>query len=247
MQQRSEQIFQCIQEAQQIREAVDKLSRLQDKALLHVMGISDHESSTYESDQDDIPSDTDRDSHALLPSDQHCNHSFDTLLSVLKDGKYNWFVVVEFSENDVITPCSEAPTRLDEFYSYALSFQLTPQEKSLLTSSYAAFQASKPSVQDCRTASLLNGEIVSDSESDQAEDYVGLKLLASDRAKQLIAKRRTLNGRRMRRLRAKKLAERNFLGRQKNKQVQSVVTRFPDIGEAIESYVSECNVGADAF
>lgn len=48
MQQRSERIFQCIQEAQQIREAVDKLSRLQDKALLCVMGMSDHESSTSE-------------------------------------------------------------------------------------------------------------------------------------------------------------------------------------------------------
>ena len=51
MQQRSDRIFQCIQEAQEIREAVDKLTRLQDKALLHVFGLSDNESSTSESDQ----------------------------------------------------------------------------------------------------------------------------------------------------------------------------------------------------
>ena len=209
------------------------------------MGISDHESSTYESDQDDVLSDTDRDSHALLPSDQHCNPSFDTLLSVLKDGTYNRFVVV--FENDVMTPCTEASTRLYEFYSSALSHQLTPHEKSLLTSSYAAFQPSKPSAEDCRTASLLNGETVSDSESDHAEDYVGLQSLACDRVKDLIAKRRTLNARRMHRLKARKLAERIFLTQQKNKPVQSVVTRFPDIGETIESYVSECNVGADAW
>lgn len=30
-----------------------------------------------------------------------------------------------------------------------------------------------------RTASILNGEIVSDSESDNAEDYVGLKTVVS--------------------------------------------------------------------
>lgn len=166
---------------------------------------------------------------------------------MLKDGKYNWFAVVDFLENDVMTPCSEASTRLNEFYSYALSLQLTPREKNLLTLSYAAFQASKPSAQDCRTASLLSGEILSDSESDPAEDYVGLQSLACDQAKCLIAKRRTQNTRRMQRLRAKKLAERNFLRWQKSKQSQSVCTRFPDIGEAIESYVSECNVGADAW
>lgn len=242
MQQRSKKIYQCIQEAQQIREAVDKLSRLQDKALLRVMGMSDHESSSSESDQDDILSDNDRDSHT---SEQHYIHSFDTLLCVLKDGQYNWFAVIDFLENDdVVTPFSEASTRINEFYSYALSLQLTPQERSLLTSSYDAFHASKPSAQDCRIAALLNGEVVSDSESDLAEDYVGLQSLACQKAKDLIAKRRTQNSRRIQRLKAKKLAERNFLGQRPKKKVESVCTRFPDIGEA---YVSECNVGADAW
>ena len=128
-----------------------------------------------------------------------------------------------------------------------MSLHLTKQEKSLLTSSYAALQVSQPSAHDCRTASLLNGDIVSDSESDNAEDYVDLHSLASERAKRLVAKRRAINARRMHRYKAKKLAERNFLARRKSKQVQSIVTRFPDIGEVIEMYVSECNIGADAW
>ena len=51
----------------------------------------------------------------------------------------------------------------------------------------------------------------------------------------------------MRRIKATKLAERNLLARRKSKHVQSVLTRFPDIGNTIEAYVSEANVGADAW
>ena len=157
------------------------------------------------------------------------------------------FVVVDFLENYAVPSVPEASTTLDGFYSYASSQQLYEQEKSLLTSSYAALQVSQPSAQDRRIASLLSGDIVSDSESDDAEDYVGLQSLASDRGKCLVAKRRTVNARRLRRYKAKKLAERNFLARWRSKHVNSIVTRFPDIGETIEAYVSECNVGADAW
>ena len=245
MQQRSDRILQCIEEAQEIRDAVDKLSCLQDKALLSVMGLSDAESSTAESELDDC--DVLSDVETSPGQKQDYTQLHDTLLGLLKDNQYNWFAIVDFVENNVAPPLSETSTVLDEFYSYALSLHLTKQEKSLLTSSYAALQVSQPSAHDCRTASLLNGDIVSDSESDNAEDYVDLHSLASERAKRLVAKRRAINARRMHRYKAKKLAERNFLARRKSKQVQSIVTRFPDIGEVIEMYVSECNIGADAW
>ena len=50
----------------------------------------------------------------------------------------------------------------------------------------------------------------------------------------------------MRRLKATKPAERNFLAR-RSKQVQSVVRRLPDIGNTIETFVSDSNIGADAW
>lgn len=248
MLQRSDQILQCMKEAQEIREAVDKLSRLQDKALLHVMGLPDAESGSAESssaDTDDCDVLSDAETSGQK---QNYSHLYDTLLLVLKDSQYNWFTVVDYIEN-VVPPLPEDSTVhvLDDFYSYALSLKLTEQEKSLLTSSYAALQVSQSNPHDCRNASLLNGDIVTDSESDNAEDYVGVHSLVSERAKCLLAKRRAINARRMRRYKAKKLAERNFLARRRSKQVQSIVTRFPGIGEAIEAYVSECNVGADAW
>ena len=48
-------------------------------------------------------------------------------------------------------------------------------------------------------------------------------------------------------MKAKKIAERNFLERKRSKSVQSVLTKFPDIGQSIESYVSESNIGAGAW
>lgn len=85
MTQRSNRILQCIQEAQEIREAVDKLSRLQDKATLHMMGLTDTEScsvesSSSESGEDDL-SDTNTSSEQAHPDH---SHMYDTLLGVLR-------------------------------------------------------------------------------------------------------------------------------------------------------------------
>lgn len=88
---------------------------------------------------------------------------------------------------------------------------------------------------------------MTDSESDDAADYAELHSLTSDRAHRIVKKRRKALSRRNRRLKAKKIAERNFLARKRSACVQSVVTKFPDIGESIESFVSDSNVGADAW
>jgi len=43
------------------------------------------------------------------------------------------------------------------------------------------------------------------------------------------------------------LAARKFLSRTISKQTKTVVDKFPDIGKSIESFVSECSIGADAW
>ena len=99
----------------------------------------------------------------------------------------------------------------------------------------------------CRTAAALNGEIVSDSESDNAEGYIGILSIADECAKRIIARKRKSLARRVRRQKAKTLAARKFLSRKVSRRVNTIVDQFPDIGEKIESFVSESNIGADAW
>lgn len=123
---------------------------------------------------------------------------------------------------------------------------LSPEQKNLVDTSYEAFHHVQPDASQMRFVDLLNGDIVSDSESDNAEDYAGITL-CSNRAKAIIVRKRRSHARRVRRLQAKRLAAENFLNRKVNKRVQTIVDRFPDIGESIEKYVSEANVGTDAW
>lgn len=120
-------------------------------------------------------------------------------------------------------------------------------QKNILTTSYAAFEASQPDINESRIADLLSGDIVSDSESDNPEDYVGITSLASENVKKIVARKRKALKRKVQRLKNKRIAESNFLSHKRSKQITSVVEKFPDIGETIESFVSDANVGADAW
>ena len=95
------------------------------------------------------------------------NVSFGTLEEVLQQGQYNWFVVVEYLEH---TP--QATLILEDFHTHTMNLQLTAEQRNLLTLSYDAFKASVPDSDQIRTAAALNGEIVTDSESDNPEEYM---------------------------------------------------------------------------
>ena len=91
----------------------------------------------------------------------------------MHQGQYNWFAVVDFIECEVISD-SVFETHLNDFYSFALELPIQSQQKEQLVTSHAAFLASLPDPAQCRIASMLNGDIVTDSESDSAEGYVGV-------------------------------------------------------------------------
>ena len=61
----------------------------------------------------------------------------------------------------------------------------------------------------------------------------------------LFIKRRVSIKRRTMRLKAKRLAEMNFLSRKSSKRVSKVLTECPNIGKTIEEFVSSANIGAD--
>lgn len=109
----------CIESSQNVRETIDKLSQIQDKSILIAMGINVDVSET-DSDSDSDPEEVD--SHHPVPfssSDTFCKQDqddpsildqnqssamdlpdFHTLEGVLEHGRYNWFVVVEFLEQE---------------------------------------------------------------------------------------------------------------------------------------------------
>ena len=48
-------------------------------------------------------------------------------------------------------------------------------------------------------------------------------------------------------MKAKVIERRKFLSRKTSRRVKSIVDKFPDIGETIALFVSESNIGADAW
>ena len=118
---------------------------------------------------------------------------------------------------------------------------LNQREKTLLTQSYAAFQAAQPSAWEKGTAAMLSGGVVSDSESDDASEYVAVRSITDQSAQKILSKKRKAIARRNQRLNAKVTAEKNFLGCRRGRAVNSVEQKFPDIGKSIE------HLGADAW
>ena len=95
-----------------------------------------------------------------------------------------------------------------------------------------------------RTARAINGEIVSESET---ECLVGVSEVSSEEGKALIKKRRMAIRRKAVRLRTKAIAEQACLSRKVTKRTSKLLQDCPTIGEEIESFVQDNNVGADAW
>lgn len=98
-----------------------------------------------------------------------------------------------------------------------------------------------------RTERIVNGEVVSESESDSPEAYSAIKDPVCPNGKQLIAMKRAAIQRRARRKQEKVIAAQHFLRRQVSKRVSKIIEKFPDIGETIEEFVQDHQVGANAW
>ena len=88
---------------------------------------------------------------------------------------------------------------------------------------------------------------MTESESDNPEMFVELKTVTSKKGLALIQKKRTTIKRRARRLCEKLPAEKRYLARKVSKRTSKTLKESPDIGEKIEAFVRDCNVGADAW
>lgn len=98
-----------------------------------------------------------------------------------------------------------------------------------------------------RVADVLNDLIVTDSESDNPEYYVNITSLVDERTKKIVERKQRALKRKPRRQKAKAIASQNFLSRKISKRIGRILDKFPDIGKTIESFVTDSNVGADAW
>ena len=222
--------------AQKIREAILELAAIEDRAFIQSLGIDAED----DSEEEDIAGDS-----AVELSSAHEIGITDEHLKMLRSCDFNWF---QFMENQ--------PDQKECFLSLPSQSMLESFDKCsvdehsrcLLKQSYLAFCAAEGDMYDQdRTARIVNGEVVSESESDNPEEYSAIKDPLSIMGKEMITKKRAQIRRRARRKQEKAVADQHFLQRTVSKRVSSIVQKYPDIGETIEMFVQDHQVGADAW
>lgn len=247
---RVKKVEDSIEEVLDIRQTVENLSRVQDKAIMLSMGFvpSDDSSDEFEDTSDEGSYEASEELEMIADTQIQPSTSAE-LLQILKDSFFNWFqlvsVVIEMnshiSEESIIDS-------LECFFTLAMNDELGDGDKALLVQSHQAFNCDRDRCQIVdREAAAFNGQIVTDSESEDPDQYLGLHDVTSDKAKALITKKRKSLRRRARYLKSKQVAERNFLSRKVSRGVKGILKDFPNIGKEIENFVQESNVGADAW
>ena len=94
---------------------------------------------------------------------------------------------------------------------------------------------------------VANGIVVPESESEDGEQWVGVKDVLDEKGRQLIARKIKCLRKMAARQAAKKIANQRFLRRKRSKHVGTILHKFPDIGNEIERFVESRGVGADAW
>ena len=176
MPERCKQVEEALKEAQIIRECIKSLSYSQEHAMLKSFGIQVSDSDESSDEENEAPPYLSQ--SFSLPSDEE-------LLQILTDSQFNWFELVsKVSEVCRIDPDDNTYLVNDRFYDTQMEEIRLESHKQLLFQSHEAFVTDSLVQQqfNVREASALNGEIVSDVESENPEAYVGLDNLHSENA-----------------------------------------------------------------
>lgn len=227
MSKRAAEVESCLQEAKVISETINEMATME-IANLDLQEIDSEDELTSE-----VKEDTNE--PKLTPELEQC------LIQSLRDRHFNWFDVISHFESKRESEYVHKKVLL-AFMNDLLNYDFTEQEVALCKQSYVALQSDEQqhSYERSTMERLLNGDIITDSESDNPDLYF------SQRKTAIKKKAEALRRSAMRRS-AKRIAERRFLQRSYSRQVQSIVERYPDIGSVIEQFVQDCNVGADAW
>ena len=220
MNERSTKVEKCMEEAKAIHVACDEMVKVKLKAL-RMSGELELESSSSSGGE-----------IKLTPEE------VSEFTVAIREAQFNWFEFAERIEQD-------DTVFLDALFKQLCSLSPSPfsaEQLSQIKVSYEAYNA------DCllyghfreRESRILNGEIVTESESDDLS-------LTKEADVEGVAKRRVeAIQQQIRRKRAKLIAKQNFLGRKKCIR-SNITSTYPEIGSVIEQFVQDCNIGADAW
>ena len=140
------------------------------------------------------------------------------LLDVATHSNGNFFNIVTVIESK--TCIENKGNFLDTLYS-KLESEVTTREMNMLQETYRALLA-VDNQEDTRIVDMINGDVVTDSESDDPEALLEHSVM-SDRVKKLIAKRQKSIKRQKQRRVAKLLVKRRFLCRKVSKRLHGVL------------------------
>ncbi|CAB3977095.1 Chromatin modification-related YNG2 [Paramuricea clavata] len=164
-----------------------------------------------------------------------------TLLVMLRENKLNWFAFVhdlktymKEHENEVVNEV------LASFVQQLLFMDLDDNELRLIEQSRQAFLHSEK-------VSMMERTGLTDSESDDPEEWTEVKNLRSKECREMIKKQRAIIKRMAKRKAAKVIASRCLLKRKVPARVSKIVKQFPNIGKDIETFVRSKRFGADAW
>ena len=229
----------AVEEAISIRECIDSLAHTKEKAALISLGITVSDSSSESSDE--VQSDEDNDPSPSLPP----LPSKDKIVSLLKKNEWNWFAIAEEMENLICTDKFEI--YLEDAYNIIPS-DLPLEPRELLEQSHNAYVTDRDMrlQRDLVNADAINGFIIPDTDVIDVENDLDLDL-TNEKLKAVVEKRKKAIQRHSRYLKKKAIADRNFLKKKASKTIRGILQDCPNIGEVIETFVTERNIGADAW
>ena len=238
MTERTARVEHAIVEVEKIRETIEDIARIQDTALLASFGIQP-ESCSSEDESFDC------DDRTMCGGCELSASVLDLCQQTLVQSNCNWFELMEILESQFD---SDAVDISEKFFFQVSNLEFTEHQVSLITQSKEAYTAAQNDTYDLeRAAWILNGCVVSESESDDPEVFAKLKEPLSEQGRMLISKRRKAIRRRARRSRAKAIAERRLLSKKKSDRCSKILSECKDIGKVIKKFVSDHNVGADQW
>lgn len=229
---RASKVEASVTEALEIIKAYDDIMDIQNRTLVDCYGQECDTSSVSSTDSNEESSEEnvhdDKDDTAAAPTDG-------TLLNVLIQSEYNWFTFME-QLHDLNYNVSDTVMR--DFFLALPNMNLEQRAIELVVQSHRAYIGSQVDFkEDDRTARCINGEVVTDSDSDECDD----------KSSKLIKEKKIKLRRKIRRLKAKAIAECRFLSRTISKKASTLIKEFPNIGEIVEDFVRDHNVGADSW
>lgn len=263
----------AIEQAREIRDAVDHLSNVKEDCILEELGIfcgndsksdsdesesSDDETSENDSDTgcpDDVDSENNGQNSDVPPKSSTLDPDVimkgmatvspapgnEHLLMLLRENNHNWFSFVGELKMLLHMYTPEVLNQvLVDFAAFLPFSDLSDEEERLVEQSRQAFLMTE------RRVAREDDDVLSDSESDDPEDWVDVGKGLTEKMKSLVVNEKRKQKKRDRRRFLKLVAEKSVLKRRVPKRASKLLKQFPNLGKDIEDFVNENRVGADA-